>query len=1232
MDAHTLNAWTRFALQKGGIGACTALIDNPATEPEDLMFMAGEKIIVLRRLDDDALDSDRRPTSSSTTAPLNKRKSDTLPDSDAWFLGYCEGVVGRFKGAHVQFHARLKKPVLMRRSGAGSIRDSSMRPMSKSEAAKMHLSQVPAGIPFTAVNSDGEEDNALTSPVDRRAHALPLPTTPSAAAPSTSSASAHQPASSSSSAAAPAFKTGRFGLTTPPLSDDGHLRKQSIPRRPVEHNDQDSDDSTSLLPWARHSRESSDASNSSPAPPPAALPTRNGSLMRPAAPARTSSAFTHDYADQAQPPQTHTLPTIHHLPPSPISSSESPVHAVAKSALPSITTTSSSRSNSRSNSRSGDTSIVTTIAATSTAADLTSRTSCTSSNSTTSTNDESDDEHAAANRRRDYTFSIYDVYGRDSVAFPNFDFRQYGSKSSLAKLAASKSSESLNVPSQRSSSATDDRLQLPSSPQQRPQQQQQQQPQQANAPMAPGGFPRRPGQLNVPAASDASIPLALRSPSGRRPSAAPDPRSAAAGGARGPLNMASSLRRQVEVSTPPVASAAASSASPLDAAGAALAAHPSAGPMPTLRGPGAFDPRRRPSLANAAQAARMQPGALPPIYTGSSGASTPSAASGSGSGSGSSPPGSANTPSSQDTGFMHRPGFAEARQRHRSMSLGTQNKLDHLSLNAGSVQDAPATASAAMPPPPSHLYGPDSASATRPSFRTSASSARPRNGPATSPGLGPVRASSDRLSERERVHSGQGSGLLRKNPSNPTPGLHGGSGLHGLAPMARSTSPMSQLSAPSPIIDQDRRGSAASGASTSAYSTGPRSPPMRSPLGMMMPAAPASAPATPGSNRALPPPNGLFHFPSSPGSIPSPGGAGGAHGFDAMGFIIEPGVAPSLPLSDDAELREKWASVLAENDVVAAKKSRKVKKLVRTGVPASLRREVWLFLANASVRRRPGLFEQLCKTSQGTRGKRGKEEAYETIEKDLHRTLPDHRLFMGETATGRADLEGILKSYVHFNPMLGYTQGMGLLAGFALIQMPAEDAFWLLCAVLRNPQMEEYYSAGMKQLHVDSVVFDNLLKTMDAELHARFEDAGLQSIMFAPNWFLPLFTRVLPWTTLVRVWDVFFYEGPTWMLRVALAIVRILREQLMNRQTCPTAGEMLQLLLHPPAHNLTVDNVLNCAFSVKLKDGEMRKLSRTASKLVREKNFLNQPADARGRASSRRTARPTRSTSAPARR
>jgi hypothetical protein len=80
MDAHTLNAWTRFALQKGGIGTCTALVDNPATDLEDLMFMTGEKIIVLRRLDENGQD-----TSSSGSGSVNRRSA-SINDADSWYL------------------------------------------------------------------------------------------------------------------------------------------------------------------------------------------------------------------------------------------------------------------------------------------------------------------------------------------------------------------------------------------------------------------------------------------------------------------------------------------------------------------------------------------------------------------------------------------------------------------------------------------------------------------------------------------------------------------------------------------------------------------------------------------------------------------------------------------------------------------------------------------------------------------------------------------------------------------------------------------------------------------------------------------------------------------------------------------------------------------------------------------------------------------------------------------
>ncbi|KDQ49280.1 hypothetical protein JAAARDRAFT_85231, partial [Jaapia argillacea MUCL 33604] len=87
MDATQLARWTRFAA-KGGIGKCTVTQDCVAESMEDLMFMKDDEIIVLMQ----------------------------LPDREVPFGGYCEGVVGRFQATDVQFHGKLKKPVMTKRS------------------------------------------------------------------------------------------------------------------------------------------------------------------------------------------------------------------------------------------------------------------------------------------------------------------------------------------------------------------------------------------------------------------------------------------------------------------------------------------------------------------------------------------------------------------------------------------------------------------------------------------------------------------------------------------------------------------------------------------------------------------------------------------------------------------------------------------------------------------------------------------------------------------------------------------------------------------------------------------------------------------------------------------------------------------------------------------------------------------------------------------------------------
>ncbi|KAF8879123.1 rab-GTPase-TBC domain-containing protein [Infundibulicybe gibba] len=128
MDAVELARWTRFAA-KGGIGKCTAVQDCIAESAEDLMFLKDDEIIVLLQ----------------------------SSEMDGVYLGYCEGVVGRFRGSHVHFHAKLKKPVMAKRGSVTTGKSpspsfksvTSMLPNEASQRRDSDHSRIRTSIPVT---------------------------------------------------------------------------------------------------------------------------------------------------------------------------------------------------------------------------------------------------------------------------------------------------------------------------------------------------------------------------------------------------------------------------------------------------------------------------------------------------------------------------------------------------------------------------------------------------------------------------------------------------------------------------------------------------------------------------------------------------------------------------------------------------------------------------------------------------------------------------------------------------------------------------------------------------------------------------------------------------------------------------------------------------------------------------------------------------------------------------
>lgn len=85
------------------------------------------------------------------------------------------------------------------------------------------------------------------------------------------------------------------------------------------------------------------------------------------------------------------------------------------------------------------------------------------------------------------------------------------------------------------------------------------------------------------------------------------------------------------------------------------------------------------------------------------------------------------------------------------------------------------------------------------------------------------------------------------------------------------------------------------------------------------------------------------------------------------------------------------------------------------------------------------------------------------------------------------DLRTLLRAFAQyssqFEPHLrvGYTQGLGVVAGFLLMHAPGEEAFWILVAIVRR-LCPGWWSKSLGGFRRDSLVFEKLLDAADPVL------------------------------------------------------------------------------------------------------------------------------------------------------
>lgn len=234
-----------------------------------------------------------------------------------------------------------------------------------------------------------------------------------------------------------------------------------------------------------------------------------------------------------------------------------------------------------------------------------------------------------------------------------------------------------------------------------------------------------------------------------------------------------------------------------------------------------------------------------------------------------------------------------------------------------------------------------------------------------------------------------------------------------------------------------------------------------------------------------------------------------------------------IEYSNNNELMENidwefWSDVVNDYSSVVEKDPELLISRVSMGMPKEIRGMIWQLITNS----KSYVLEELYATLKSEESLFGK-----AIKRDLCRTSfvtnSDMRLKSNE-------LYQIIKAYSIFDPELGYTQGLAFIVVPLLMNMNESETFCLLVTLMKNYGFRDLYLPEMPGLHLKLFQFDRLLEDLTPEIASHLRKQGVQSSMYATQWFLTLFGYKFPLEIVIRIYDVVIAEGLETILRFAV--------------------------------------------------------------------------------------------------
>lgn len=183
--------------------------------------------------------------------------------------------------------------------------------------------------------------------------------------------------------------------------------------------------------------------------------------------------------------------------------------------------------------------------------------------------------------------------------------------------------------------------------------------------------------------------------------------------------------------------------------------------------------------------------------------------------------------------------------------------------------------------------------------------------------------------------------------------------------------------------------------------------------------------------------------------------------------------------------------------------------------------------------------------------------SWNLIQLDSLRTFPEEPYFE-ENSPGCQALKNVLSTFVKYDPMLGYVQGMNFITASLIWHSTEEDAFWLLVMLMEDYELRSNFLPNLPGLAIHCKVIDLLTHDHMTRLYYLLESYHLQSEMYASEWLFSLFSNMVPPQEMSFILDRFFAHGWPFFYRLILVILSKLSPMIFD--SCGDFIEVISIL------------------------------------------------------------------------